>query len=222
MYLYSYSKFIHPRFPVLSLSDLASMPYSKSDLVHPIGVQSAVYALAAPFTFLDDVLSVSRGYGQIATEDLWAIAHRSFQRATCLSHLSSLQLCLLLLQMPPPHFAVAEPLSTWSLSCSAVALAESLGLNLEPSDWRLPRKEIMLRRRLWWFTYIQHTWHAVSIGRPSHLNDNNWDVSKLTNADFEGDEIQDPGFRDIVMRHVPICLAQCELSIIGSDILNNF
>ncbi|KAH8682589.1 fungal-specific transcription factor domain-containing protein [Xylariales sp. PMI_506] len=217
-----YTQFVHPRIPVLSLSDLANMPYSECGPLNPIGLQSAAYALAAPFTFLDDELSVSRGYGQIATEELWAIANRSFQRASCLSHLSALQLCLLLLQMPPPNFAVAEPLSTWSLSCSALAIAESLGLNLDPSDWRLPRKEVMLRRRLWWLTYIQHIWEAIVIGRPSHLNDANWDVSKLTTADFEGDELSDPELRDTVIRQIPICLAQCELSIIAADILKEF
>lgn len=198
------------------------MPSSECDLLHPVGLQSAVYALAGPFTFLDDELSVSRGYGQIATEELWGIANRSFQRAACLSHLSSLQLCLLLLQMPPPNFAVAEPLTTWSLSCSALAIAESLGLNLEPTGWRLPQKEIMLRRRLWWLTYMQHTWQAVVIGRPSHLNEDNWDVSKLTAADFEGDEIRDSEFRDTVMLHIPICLAHFELSIIAADVLKEF
>jgi hypothetical protein len=214
--------FVHPRLPVLSLSDLEKMPYSDCDSLRPIGLQSAVYALAAPFTFLDDELSVLRGYGQVPTEDLWAIARRSYQRATCFSHLASLQLCLLLLQMPPPNFAVAEPLSTWALSCSSLSIAESLGLNLEPSEWRLPHKEIMLRRRLWWLAYSDHIWQALVIGRPSHLNDANWDVSKLTADDFEADELQDPEVRATVSRQIPLCLAQCELSIIAADVLGEF
>lgn len=198
------------------------MPFSDCNVLYPIGIQSAVYALAAPFTCWDDELSVLKGYVQISTRDLWAIAHRSYQRASCLSHLSVLQLCLLLLQMPPPNYAVAEPLSTWALSCSALSMAESLGLNLAPSDWRLPGKEIMLRRRLWWYTYMQHVWQALVIARPLHLNDDSWDVLPLTVNDFEGDEIQSAEIKASVMRHTPLCLAEYELSVMAADVLKEF
>lgn len=190
--------------------------------MYPVGLQSAVYALAASFTFLDDELSVLRGYVQIPTEELWAIAHRSYQRASCFSRLSSLQLCLLLLQMPPPNFAVGEPPSSWALSCSALALAETLGLNVEPLRWRLPRREIMLRRRLWWFTYMQHVWQAMVVARPSHLNNADWDVSSLVAEDFEAEDIQDPAVRPSTLRHVRLCLVQCELSVIAADVLGEF
>lgn len=198
------------------------MPFSECHSLYPIGIQSAVYALAAPFTCWDDELSVVKGYGQISTQELWAIAHRSYQRANCLSHLSSLQLCLLLLQMPAQNYAVAEPLSTWALLCSALSLAESLGLNLDPSDWRLPHKEIMLRRRLWWYTYMQHVWQAMVISRPLHLNDANWDVSPMTIYDFEGDEILDSEMKESMLRYTPLCLAEYELSVIAADVLKEF
>lgn len=217
-----YSQFVHPRYPVLSLSDVQRPLDSDCHLSIPIGIRSSVYALAAPFTFLDDELSVMKAYWQVPTEDLWAIAHRSFQRASRLAHLSLLQLCLLLLQMPPHNFAVAEPPSFWALSCSALAIAESLGLNLDPSSWRLPRSEVMLRRRLWWFTHKGHTWLALVCGRPSHINDSNWDVSPLTAADFEGPEHDDVDIRESILRQVPICIAQCELGLIAADILKEF
>lgn len=97
-------------------------------LSFPVGLRCAVYALAAPFAFLDDQLSVSRGYREGSTDELWAIAHRSFQRANRLSHLSSLQLCLLLLQQPPQSYVAAEPPSFWALSCTSLAIAESCTL----------------------------------------------------------------------------------------------
>ncbi|KAF7560280.1 hypothetical protein G7046_g3861 [Stylonectria norvegica] len=217
-----YTKYVHPRFPVLSLSDLSRMPYSTCDLCNPVGLQSAVYALAAPFAFLDDELSMLYGYDQVSTDLLWAMAHRSYQRASCLSHLSSLQLCLLLQQQPPPNYAVAEPLSTWAMACAALSIAESLGLNRDPSHWRLPRKEIMLRKRLWWFTYMQHTWQALVLSRPSHLNSEDWDVLSLDADDFEGDEVQDPQIRDLVLQQIPLCLAEYKLSVIAADVLREF
>jgi hypothetical protein len=219
---FRYSQFVHPRFPVLSLSDLSRMPDAESSLASPVGLRSAVYALAAPFSFLDDELSVSKGYLQVPTDELWAIAHRSFQRASRLAHLSLLQLCLLLHQMPPPNFVVAEPPGFWALSCSALAIAESLGLHLDPSEWRLPKKEIILRRRLWWLTYSAHTWQALVCSRPSHINDSNWDVSNPTIEDFEIDEREDPDVRESQRQQVLVCLAQCELSMILADILKEF
>lgn len=198
------------------------MPGSDDSLAGAVGIQSAVYALAAPFGYLDDALSVMKGYLPIPTEKLWAIARRSFQRANCSSHLSLLQLCLLLLQSPPQNFVAAEPPSAWTLSCSALAIAENLGVNLEPCDWRLPRKEIILRRRLWWLTYTLHTWQAVVFGRPSHINDTNWDVSELTMDDFELDEHQEPRVKDAIEQGSPICIAECDLSTTTAEVLKKF
>lgn len=209
---------------MLSLSDLKRIPNSdhSSSLSLPIGLRSAVYALAAPFTFLDDELSVSKGYWSVPTEDLWAVAHRSFQRASCASHMSLLQLNLLLLQMPPQNYVVAEPLRFWALSCSAVAVAESLGVNMDPARWRLPRGERMLRRRLWWLTHMTHTWHALVYGRPSHINDANWLVSRLTEDDFEKGEGEDLDIREAITQQIPIILAQYELGVIAADVLKEF
>jgi hypothetical protein len=177
--------------------------------------------LAAPFTFLDDELSVSKGYLQVPAEELWAIAHRSYHRAARSSHLPLLQLCLLLLQMPPHSFVAAEPPAFWALACSALAIAETLGLTIEPSDWRLPRKEVMLRRRLWWVTYTVHTWLALVCGQPSHIHDGNWDLSRLTANDFEKDH-PDPDIQNAILQQIPICLAQYELSTIAADVLREF
>lgn len=219
-----YLRFVHPSLPVLSLASLTGPPSDCSSEPPAVtGIFSAIYALAAPFTGFDDELSVSKGYFQVPTDDLWAIAHRSFQRASRSSHLSLLQLCLLLVHMPPHNFAAAEPPSAWSLSCSAVAIAESLGLNLEPSSWQLPRPEIMLRRRLWWLTYMHHVWQAVVFGRPSHIHEANWDVSPLTCQDFDStDNNLDSDIRDLLTESIPLCLAQLTLSTIAADVLQEF
>ncbi|CAK7221019.1 hypothetical protein SBRCBS47491_004384 [Sporothrix bragantina] len=179
-------------------------------LSFPVGLRCAVYALAAPFAFLDDQLSVSRGYREGSTDELWTIAHRSFQRASRLSHLSSLQLCLLLLQQPPQSHVAAEPPSFWALSCTSLAIAESLGLGLDPANWRLPRSEVILRRRLWWLTHTTHVWNAIVFGRPSHIHKDDWDVAPLRPDDFEGGE---GGSAE----QVAICIAECELGLIAAD-----
>ncbi|KAH7325620.1 fungal-specific transcription factor domain-containing protein [Stachybotrys elegans] len=216
-----YTQFVHPSYPVLSNSQLSDLLNSDMDGGVTVGLRSAVYALAAPFTFWDDELSVSKGYRQVPADDLWAIAERSYHRASNSSHLSLMQLCLLILQKPPQSFVAAEPPRFWALSCAAVAIAETLGLNLDPAGWRLPRKEIMLRRRLWWITYTVHTWLALVSGQPSHIQDSNWDVSSLVADDFETDH-NNPFTQESVARQVPLCIAQCQLAVIAADILKDF
>lgn len=185
------------------------------------GLRSAIYAMATPFTFLDDELSLTKGYSDIQVDALWAIAYRSFHRDYSLAHISLLQLCLLLLQRPPENFAVADSPDSWALSCSALAIAESLGLNLDPGAWRLPRNELILRRRLWWLTYTQHIWHALCFGRPVHLNEDNWDVEELKLDDFESC-FRDPIIEAGVTTYIPLFLAECQLSIIAADVLKEF
>ncbi|EPE10945.1 fungal specific transcription factor domain protein [Ophiostoma piceae UAMH 11346] len=215
-----YTRHVHPRFPVLSLDDLSTIREPTGDLATPVGLLSAVYALAMPFTFLDDQLSLFKGYLQVPTDDLWAIACRSYTRASCLSHLSLLQLCLMLLQRPPYNYAVAAPPGTWALSCAALSIAETLGVNLDPSSWRLPRYEISLRRRLWWLTYTQHVWFAIGLARPCHIQDANWDVDELTGDDLE--PLDSLGVDPEADIESPVLLAHCRLSVIAADILKEF
>jgi hypothetical protein len=185
----------------------------------PVGLKAAVYALAIPFCFLDDELCVDKGYIQPSTDELWGIAHRGLMRNFRKSHLSLVQLGLLLLHRPPQNFAVADPPSFWALACSVLAAAQTMGLNLDPSQWRLPRPEIRLRRRLWWLVYVEHTWRALVLGRPSHINAANWDVSGPTADDLEADEYADLETGNFVQAQSPYFVALCDLSIIASEVL---
>jgi hypothetical protein len=175
--------------------------------------------LAIPFCFLDDELSVQKGYRQPPTEELWVIAGRAQRRSFQTSHLETVQLCLLLLQRPPQNFAVADTPSSWALVCSALAAAESLGLHLDPSSWRLPKHEIRLRRRVWWMLYVEHTWRAVVLGRPSHLNPDHWDVSNLHLDDFDADDPMDQENGGLDLIPIQYIIALSEISIIADETL---
>jgi hypothetical protein len=179
-----------------------------------------VYALAAPYYFLDDYLSVDKGYQQPSTEQLWGIAHRSLLRDSRKSHLGLVQLSLLLLHRPPQNYAVADGPSSWALACSVLAAAESLGLNLDPSSWKLPAHEIRLRKRLWWLVHVEHTWRALVLGRPSHITASNWDVSELTADDFDLEDIADPEARSCIRAQSPYFIALCSLSTISSEVFD--
>lgn len=177
-------EYVHPLYPVLSAQDFMVL-MSDNSKSFSLGMVAAIYALAIPFYFLDDELSVQKGYRQPPTEELWQIAERSLRRSSDEAHLELIQLYLLLLLKPPRNFAMADPPDAWAMASSALAAAQSLGLHLDPSEWRLPNNEIRLRRRLWWMVYIEHTWRAAVLGRPSHIVPDNWEVSKLSNDDFD-------------------------------------
>jgi hypothetical protein len=187
-----------------------------------VGLKAAMCALAMPFCFMDDQLCMDKGYlEQPPTDGLWGIAQRSLQRHFQKPHLSLVQLCLLLLQRPPANFAVGDLPGSWALSCSTLAAAESLGLHLDPSKWRLPRWEVRLRKRLWWIVYSDHTWRALVSGRPSHLRSDSWIVPRLWPEDLEADEYRNVEVGNVIRKQSAYSIALCDLSVIVNDILTD-
>ncbi|KAH8703573.1 fungal-specific transcription factor domain-containing protein [Talaromyces proteolyticus] len=214
-------RFIQPSYPVFSARKYDQLCSGDGrDL--PVGIMAATYALAIHFDFLDDRLCVDAAYMQPETNKLWGIAYRSLQRLFQKPRLWLVQLCLLLLQRPPENFAVGDSPGLWALSCSGLAAAESLGLNLDPSNWRLPRWEIQLRKRLWWIIYIDHTWRALVLGRPSHVHAEGWFVRMVELNDLEVNEYKDVEVQYRIRSRSSYFLAMCDLGLIANDILDTF
>jgi hypothetical protein len=109
----------------------------------------------------------------------------------------------------------------WSLAASMLAMAQSLGLNVNSTGWKLPAWEIRLRRRLWWAVYVEYTWRAVTHGRSSMISDDDWDVSSLTFADFTLDPtaIIPESIRDQSLEYF---IRLCSLTEITSGICRQF
>ncbi|KAL2371790.1 C6 transcription factor [Blastomyces gilchristii SLH14081] len=57
-----------------------------------------------------------------------------------------------------------------------VALSHSLGLNRDPSCWKLSRAEKHQRIRLWWGVLIHDRWASHGHGVPPQINKNQYDV----------------------------------------------
>ncbi|PGH33859.1 hypothetical protein GX50_03338 [[Emmonsia] crescens] len=57
-----------------------------------------------------------------------------------------------------------------------VALSHSLGLNRDPSSWKLSRAEKYQRIRLWWGVLIHDRWASHGHGVPPQINKNQYDV----------------------------------------------
>ncbi|WVQ67976.1 uncharacterized protein L199_006181 [Kwoniella botswanensis] len=62
---------------------------------------------------------------------------------------------------------------SYLLLAHTIALAQLLGLHLDPSSWSIPAWEQDLRIRLWWMLRIHDAWMSFLNSRPSHVQADN-------------------------------------------------
>ncbi|CAJ0553229.1 Ff.00g117410.m01.CDS01 [Fusarium sp. VM40] len=148
------------------------------------GLLAGIYALALPFTPWDEKLCLDSAYSKPDINDLWQVSYTCLQKELHFPHLSTIQTYLLLLNHTPFDAVCVENPFVWSLAASMLAMAQSLGLNVDPTGWKLPAWEVRLRRRLWWAVYVEYTWRSVTHGRASMISDEDWDVLPLKPEDF--------------------------------------
>lgn len=175
---------------------------------------AAIYGHALPFCIFDDQLCVDV-YTPPSADALFRIAWDASSPQYHTPSLSIVQTLLLLVQRRPTNKHVADTPFKWILMTNAVSIAQALGLNLDPSDWPLPLWEQRLRRRLAWALFTQEKWLSLNFGRSSHINRDDWDVSKLGADDFEE---YDGNTASPQSEHF---LRLCELSEVVEDILRD-
>ncbi|KAL6353646.1 hypothetical protein LRP88_14144 [Fusarium phalaenopsidis] len=178
-----YFRFIFESLPILSRS-LVLQDIEAFVAEAPTGLLAGIYALASPFTAWDEKLCLSSAYSKPSIDALWKISYTCLQRELHFPRLSTIQIFILLINHMPFDTAVVESPFFWSLAASMLAMAQALGLNVDPTGWNLPPWEIRLRRRLWWTVVVEHTWRSITHGRSSMLHDDDWDVSPPTPDDF--------------------------------------
>ncbi|CUM46108.1 uncharacterized protein AC631_01412 [Debaryomyces fabryi] len=114
--------------------------------------------------------------------------------------------------------------SDWVLCSQVITLAEELGLGLNCKNWKLPKWERGLRKRLAWAVYMEDKWLSLKNSRPSHINELNWVVVSLIDEDFpekHGDGDLKEGSSDID-NGKKIFMNLINLTMILSDILDKF
>ncbi|QLL34176.1 hypothetical protein HG536_0G00330 [Torulaspora globosa] len=169
-------KFVHPYFPILH-EKVFLEKYSRSyrELTAPL--LASIYSLALQrWDFHPKLIGFPK---PDVTEQLNEIAYRTFFDMIERPKLSMVQTGLLILRCR------SECANNWVINCAVVALAEELGLNVDCQDWRLPKWERGLRRRLAWAVWTQDKWTALNESRHSHLIlGRNWLVKMLKEEDF--------------------------------------
>ena len=189
-------RFISPQFPILLPSEPPEPETS------PVHLLAAIYCLAQPFSTFDDRLCIDFAYKTPSSQKLLNIAWKSLNKSLHAPTMATIQASLILLLQPPTNELVLDSAFKWALMGSVVSSAQTLGLHLDASQWRLPKNEVTLRRRLSWAVYTFDKWYALSLGRPSHVTVDDWLVVELTAIDLDGEFDFNTGSLCIELSHL--------------------
>ncbi|OHW91413.1 fungal specific transcription factor domain-containing protein [Colletotrichum incanum] len=175
-------RYVQPYFPILSRERTIQDAHREPSEL-PTCLLAAIYGHALPFCVFDDRLCVD--VDTLPSADrlfrlAWMAALSQFHTPS----LAVVQTMLLMIQRRPTNKHVADTPFKWVMLADTVALAQCLGLNLDPTDWSIPSWEKRLRRRLAWAVYVQDQWLSLNFGRSSHIQECDWDVSPLRQDDF--------------------------------------
>ncbi|KAG0665947.1 Fungal specific transcription factor [Monosporozyma unispora] len=171
-------KLIHPFFPILhERVFLEKYARSYRELTAPL--LASIYSLALQWwDFHPKLIGFNKPDSSVITK-LNDLAFTTFFHRIDRPKLSMIQTGLLILQC-----RMNQP-DNWVICSNLVALAEELGLGVDCQDWKLPKWEKDLRKRLAWAVWSQDKWIALIEGRHSHLIlGRNWLVKLLKRDDF--------------------------------------
>ncbi|KAK6077427.1 fungal specific transcription factor domain-containing protein [Seiridium cupressi] len=164
-----YFNVIHSPFPILD--EMAVMKaYHQGALPHTLVCE--IYAVSLVFWELSDkIISSYRPLPDVRY--LWNLTVSALHVDFLSPSLSTVLACILDL--------LGRPITSITYNAvnvgSAVALAQSLGLNRDSSDWNLDRRQKSLRVRTWWGLLIHDYWASLCHGTPSHIHRDQWDVA---------------------------------------------
>lgn len=238
-----YFRIIHPSYPVLHKKVFLEK-YSRTHREFNAPLLAAVYVLAIQWWDYDPQLN---RYPKPNVEHILKIAITNYTLEILKRpKLSAVQAGLLLLQCK--HIlhagndeknqinAVAQASASlnssfsdsdyndWVLCSQVVALAEELGLGLDCDNWKLPKWERGLRKRLAWAVYMEDKWFSLKNSRPLHINESNFIVQGLAEEDFpekHGDGDLKEGSSDNT-NGKKIFMNLIGLSMILSEIIDSF
>lgn len=226
-----YFRIIHPSYPIVHKKVFLEK-YARTHREFTAPLIAAVYVLAIQWWDYDPQLN---RFPKPNVELILKIGLKNYlQEILKRPKLSAVQAGLLLLQCK--HIISCKATnnqvqnsgdadySEWVLCSQVVSLAEELGLGLDCNNWKLPKWERGLRKRLAWAVYMEDKWLSLKDSRPSHINENNWIVLQLHEEDFpdkHGDGDLKEGSSDLDTGK-KIFTNLIALSKILSDILNHF
>ncbi|GAA5903178.1 hypothetical protein JCM6882_006986 [Rhodosporidiobolus microsporus] len=128
--------------------------------------------------------------------------------------LQTLQLALVTITSRPAINVGQNTIAMGRLICAA----QLLGLHLDPSHWRIPQSERVVRKRVWWGILISDKWRSALYGRPSNISLDDCSVPLPTMRDV------DPNvpLSDADAASMESFIAMCKLTLVLDTVLSQF
>lgn len=190
-----YYQYIYPHVPVVPFSDTPEPGKSRVPLL------AAVYLVTLHFADFDDYLSVQIAYDLPDAKKLWNIALTGVQEKLHRPDFALLQTVTLLLVAPSHNPLMPDYSTKWSLVGSMVTIAQTLGLQFDPSLWPISTSELDLRKRLSWTVEMIDVWHAATLGRACLIREEDWLCPAPKDANFTERESQTSMPKHLVHMH---------------------
>ncbi|KAI1626679.1 fungal-specific transcription factor domain-containing protein [Exophiala viscosa] len=185
-------RMVQPSLPLLHKAGFMS-DYARGYRNVPAGLLGAVYLVSLNWWSYDSELNLRAAP---ESRHLRNLTMQAIQNSYHRPRLSSIQAILLLLQCKPEDPLNPDHTFCWGYVCQALGIAESVGLQLDASNWNIPAWEQRLRKRLGWALYMQDKWTSMAYGRPSHIHEDDWGLRDLHIRDFEPDQGEAPAHPD--------------------------
>lgn len=99
--------------------------------------------------------------------------------------------------------------------CRAVGAVQLLGLHRDSSNWKLPKWERSLRKRIWWALYVHDKWNSYTYGRPVNIEGERSNIPPLTFEDDDWGKTRPPD----KVGEISCFIALCRLSVILENLL---
>ncbi|KAF5608149.1 transcriptional regulatory [Fusarium pseudoanthophilum] len=172
-----YDRFIAPHYPIFSTESPPDPVTSAPCLL------AAIYSIALPFAMYDDQLCIDMAYDSPDAEDLAHLINTAIAFDIHSPNIATVQTLFLLIARPSSNPLVSDASYRWTTMGTLVSAATNIGLHLDPSLWNVPSAQIAARRRLSFFIFAMDKLLAAALGRPPHINRENWLVDELSAQD---------------------------------------
>ncbi|KIW73640.1 hypothetical protein PV04_01739 [Phialophora macrospora] len=177
-----YLEFAHPLLPLLDKRQLLSTLRNEEGNGEQISLLLFHAVMLSGVTFVEDEWIHSEGFSsrQAARRAFFDRAKALFN---CNSDLDRLVACQAAVLLGTWHPGKNEKADSWFWSGTAVSLAYSIQLHLEPDESHFDAAERSLRRRLWWCAFSRDQKIALALGRPHRST--YYNVGMLTSEDLD-------------------------------------
>lgn len=207
-----YFRIVHPSFPIMHKRVFLEK-YDRTYREFTPPILAAVYILALNWwSYSPDLVNLPKP----DVKKLEGLVPRFMSDVLNRPKLSTVQAGMLLLQRPDGD--------SWALTGQLVAVAQSLGLHLDCSRWKIPEWERGLRKRLAWAIYMQDKWGALVHGRPALIHQDDWLVKPVETRDFPEtaeDDSEEEGSSEVENGRLTF-VSMISLTEILTEILDTF